>query len=172
MAAKWTWYRQQVPFNLAADGEGWFSSTGWVISAPESLQRVIVRADATANEGGLTQVLGKPIAGGLVRLQVSVTEGVESRVYYAASRGVQVDVSRFFAGDLGSYFVEAHAWIDHFDVDMDLKRAAPPPPADGLILGVYMNWSPLPEQNPAEWTYLTPWVGDIDVLYLTSQPSA
>jgi hypothetical protein len=171
MAAIWKWNRLQIPLFISGDAEGWFATQGVPIAAPLSLQRVIVRADVSGRFSG--SFFGDPVpaAGGAVRLQVSIVDDIETREYYGASRGVRVSQANVPAAAGGSSLQDAHWWISPYEADLTIRRAAPPPPANAMILTVYINFSPDPFQDPSHFIYPRAWAGDLDLHWLTSEPS-
>jgi len=170
MPAIWTWNDHQIPLFVSSDGEGFFVTQAFPIAAPLSLQRVVVRASLSGRR--FITVFGNPVpaVGGAIRLQVSVQDDSGTRQYYGASRGVEVSHVMHFNDPGGSSWQDIHWSVQPYDVDLTIRRAAPAPPANAMLLTVYLNYSPDPFQPGAQYAYPTAWAGDLDILWLTSEP--
>lgn len=173
MASIWTWKRQSAPVDqggLTTGPEPWYQELSAVVTAPDSLQRVVMRTGLV----GFFQWNSYPpnplpdYASGFVTASVYLGAWADQNVY---EQRVSPLASSFYsyANSTATYGV-VHLWTAvALDCDVRARKAAAPPPDPGFAVTCRLSFTPdtiyvgTGRIQPA-------FTGTIEMAYLTSSP--
>jgi hypothetical protein len=171
MPTKWTWNRQRTLGSQSGDENGWVLTDGVVISAPQALQRVILRASVNGLGGGtaVPPIAQRPWAAGAIELTLGVGDLGEGQGIWEGRHGLIMNMSQVFDG--AAVYTELAPTCAAFDIDQTVRRAAPPPPEEGLALNWSLSYVPLPIGDSTFYNYVTDWNLYLHLQWLVSEPT-
>jgi len=166
----WTWHENSGGNGIEVPNTGWSDSGGLTILAPQSLQRLIFRygasaADITVNSANT--LAPEPL---IAWLSLTLVDDSGTTTVFTDAQPIHQHALYLPEGG-GTGATHAFYWEGPtFSFDAQVRRAAPAPPSDGLIV----NW--LIEAVPIYAGMQGPWHGHkyVQTYYwlraLTSEP--
>jgi len=169
VVASYQWHRESQAYAFPPNGNGADNSETFLISPGSSVQRVVYRLDAHARfwfnfENAETGAVAS--AGMRVEVNDITTPGSPINIWSGTHFMRLMGWTRPSLPD--QYFVQCEWTMDPFDVDVNYRRAAPPPPAEALTLDFHWYFTLDPPAS-AEVVFKPDWLRvDSDAAYLTS----
>lgn len=133
MAAIWEWHEDERDLSDYKANSGPVEMS-YVIESPKSLQRVIARVDAGAMWSVDSPDYNHPGGPGgcSVQVQLSLQDDTGTQYLWRAKPGMVVGGGLFYSTNLIGW--AEGALSPGLEIDMQVRKAAPPQPASGLIL--------------------------------------
>jgi hypothetical protein len=170
MSTIWTWYNPWEAISHRSGPGGWSDERSYIISAPESLQRVILRWEATGVDGQNISTSNGGYTGGLIVVRLSMFSDTVNESLALVSRGVLNTITQAGPAEGTSLWTVCYATHNPIELDIQVHRSAEVPPASPLTLDLTYSYGAYAagvnaSMNPVQW-----WTGNFDLRYLTSQP--
>lgn len=169
MGTIWTWYESGGSLGEPQDVQtGWSMPFSTVISAPESLQRVIWNVtDVATGQWDAGSGTPKPVSVGLLQVEGYTDDGTTVKAFASQWSALQLQSIGFSTGT-HTYTYATGVIVGLTGGDAQVRRAAPPPPASGLILALNAVFVPTP-YNDSSFYYMSH-AARSSIQWLTSQP--
>lgn len=172
MAAKaiWTWYNPWQAVSERSDAGGWEIEQHNLINSPESLQRVIAKVELTGYDAALINTTNGGFGAGLIVFRIGLNSSTVNRSLALVSRGCWQSFTQAGPTDGISLWTNVYATHSPIELDITVRQAPNVPPAPALDLYWTLSYGKFggpnnPLLNPVTW-----WAGNVDFMYLTSQP--